>query len=190
MKKVTCPDTRKLPEIAQVEWVRHFTRFAQRRLGWGDAQTTTKEVAKAVHEENTEELLAIMPEARPLVLCGELQHLPALHDALRSGEPAALTDCRHQFLTENMSTPPVLGPCGACGKEQRSTYKQGFTGCAKCGLVQCKPCAFNAMACRSIECFASIRDAVALTVSSLLAQYSSVSNAMRDFMALSSSLVR
>ena len=146
MKKVTCPDTRKLPEIAQVEWVRHFTRFAQRRLGWGDAQTTTKEVAKAVHEENTEELLAIMPEARPLVLCGELQHLPALHDALRSGEPAAVTDCRHQFLTENMSTPPVLGPCGACGKEQRSTYKQGFTGCSKCGLVQCKPCAINTTA--------------------------------------------
>ena len=119
MKKVTCPDMRKLPEIAQVAWVRFFTRSAQRRFGWGDVQTTPEEVANAVHEESTEELLAIMPEARGLIVRGEFQHLPALHDALRSDSPAALTGCKHQFLSETMVTfPLVCGPCGACGKAE------------------------------------------------------------------------
>ena len=31
MKAVTCLNLRKLPEVAQVVWVRHFTRFSQRR---------------------------------------------------------------------------------------------------------------------------------------------------------------
>ena len=35
MKKVTCPDLRKLPELALVKDVRPFTRHSQRRFGWG-----------------------------------------------------------------------------------------------------------------------------------------------------------
>ena len=64
MKKVTCSDLRKLPEVAQIESVRPFTRFSQRRFGWGDAQSTRKDVVAAAREENSAELLAIMPEAR------------------------------------------------------------------------------------------------------------------------------
>ena len=33
MKKVTCLDLRKLPQVAKVKWVRPFTRFSQRRFG-------------------------------------------------------------------------------------------------------------------------------------------------------------
>ena len=141
MKKVTCSDLRKLPEVAQIESVRPFTRFSQRRFGWGDAQSTRKDVVAAAREENSAELLAIMPEARSLVQRGELKHLPALFDAVRSGSPAALADCRHQFFTESMSTPRVLGPCGACGKVESDVYKQGFTRCLTCKGVRCKPCA-------------------------------------------------
>ena len=84
----------------------------QRRFGWGDVQATKEEVVAAACEGNSAELLAIMSEAAPLVHRGELQHLPALFGALRSGLPAALADCKHQFLTESMFTPRVLGPCG------------------------------------------------------------------------------
>ena len=64
MKKVTCSDLRKLPEVAQIESVRPFTRFSQRRFGSGDVQSTRKDVVAAAREENSAELLAIMPEAR------------------------------------------------------------------------------------------------------------------------------
>ena len=97
MKKVTCHDLRKLPEVAKVKWVRELTRFAQRRFGWGDAQATKEEVETAARDGNGAELLAILPEAAPLVHRGELQHLPALFEALKSGAPPALADCQHQF---------------------------------------------------------------------------------------------
>ena len=64
MKKVTCSDLRKLPEVAQIESVRPFTRFLRRRFGWGDVQSTREDVVAAAKEENSAELLAIMPEAR------------------------------------------------------------------------------------------------------------------------------
>ena len=146
MKKVTCPDLRKLPVVAQVEWVRPFSRFSQRRFEWGDIQATKEEVVAAAREEDGAELLAIMPEAAPLVHRGELQQLPALFDALRSGLPAALADCRHQFFTEGIDTPEVQGPCGACGKVKSEAYKQGFTRCPACGGVRCKPCACDSIA--------------------------------------------
>ena len=141
LKKVTCPDLRKLPEVATVEDVRPFTRLSQRRFGWGDAQASREDVVAAVQEENAAELLAIMPEARPLIQRDELEHLPALFDAMRSGLPAALVDCRHEFFTEHMFMAAVLGPCGACGKTQSGTYKMGFTRCSTCNEVRCKPCA-------------------------------------------------
>lgn len=141
MKKVTCADLRKLPAMAQIKYVRPFTRFSQRRFGWGDALATKEEVAEAVSEENREVLLTIMPAAKQLIDSGEPEQLPALFDAQRSGLPAALADCRHQFFTENMYTPRVPGPCGACGKAEGESYKQGFTQCVTCESVRCKPCA-------------------------------------------------
>jgi hypothetical protein len=160
MMKVTLQDGRKLPEIAKVTSVGLFTRLTQRRFGWGDIQATTGEVAKAVHEESAEELLAMMPEARALIVRGEFQHLPAIHDALRSALPA-LTDCQHQLLTETLGTPPMFGPCQVCGTTgtcqicgdggscqiscQRGSNAYGFTGCSDCGSVQCKLCAVNIM---------------------------------------------
>lgn len=140
MKKVTCSNLRKLPEIAQIKCVRPFTRYSQRRFGWGDAQATREEVVAAVNGDDSAKLLAIMPEARPLVRYGELEHIPAIFDALRAGPPAALADCRHQFLTERGML-EVQGPCLECGTEASVMYKQGFTKCASCETVRCKPCA-------------------------------------------------
>ena len=141
MKTVTCLNLQKLPVVAQVEYVRPFTKFSQRRFGWGDVEATTEEVVVAVQEESYAELVAIMPEAKPLIQSGELQQLPALFGAMRSGLPIALADCTHQFLTERMCAPSVLGPCGACGKAESDEYKQGFTRCGKCDSVRCKQCA-------------------------------------------------
>ena len=75
MKTVTCLNLRKLPEVAQVEWIRPFTRFSQRRFGWGDAQATKEEVVVAVQEESCADLLAIMPEGTLLIQICELQQL-------------------------------------------------------------------------------------------------------------------
>ncbi len=141
LKKVTCPDLRKLPQIATVEDVRPFTRLSQRRFGWGDAQASKEDVVAAVQEGNAAELLAIMPEARPQIQRGELERLPALFDAMRSGLAAALADCRHGFLSEHLGMAEVLGPCGACGKAKSDAYKIGFTRCPTCRAVRCKPCA-------------------------------------------------
>ena len=104
---------------------------------------TKEDVARAVLEESERELLAIMPEAAPLIHRGEFNHLPALFDALRSGELAALHNCKHEYFTEGMNTPEVQGPCGACGKVTSHAYKQGFTKCSKCEGVRCKPCAWG-----------------------------------------------
>ena len=141
MKKVTCPDLRKLPELALVKDVRPFTRHSQRRFGWGDAEATREQVLTAVAADDTAELLAIMPEAQKLVGSGDLDQIPALFDALRSERPPAIADCRHQFFMENMMAQPVQGPCLECGMEKSEKYKQGFTKCASCETVRCKPCA-------------------------------------------------
>ena len=85
MKDVTCLDLRKLPQVAQIKWIRPFTRFSQRRFGWGDVHATRGQVAAAAREEDGEEILAIMPGAAALVRRGEFQQLPALFDALRTG---------------------------------------------------------------------------------------------------------
>ena len=143
MKKVTCLDLRKLPEVAVVESVRPFTRVSQRRFCWGDAQATKEEVVAAVRESDDAELLAIMPEARSLIRRNELEHMPALFDAMRSGEPIGLADCRHQFFTENMGSARALGPCGACGRVESDAYTMGFTRCPTCACIRCKPCAAN-----------------------------------------------
>ena len=141
---VTLPDMRKLPDVAEVQWVRHFTRFSQRRYGWGDALATKEEVQAAVDDENGAEVLAIMPTAATLVQRGELEHLPNVFEALRSGLPA-LADCRRQLLSETMFAQQVPGPCGACGKVESDAYRQGFTKCGACDAVRCKPCAIEAM---------------------------------------------
>ena len=141
---VTLPDMRKLPDVAEVQWVRHFTRFSQRRYGWGDALATKEEVQAAVDDENEAEVLAIMPKAATLVQRGELEHLPTVFEAMRSGLPA-LADCRHQLLSETMFAQQVPGPCGACGKVESDAYRQGVTKCGACDAVRGKPCAIEAM---------------------------------------------
>jgi hypothetical protein len=142
MKKVTCSDLRKLPEIAQIKSARLFTRYSQRRCGWGDAQATREEVVAAVNGNDSAEILAIMPEARPLVHSCDLEQVPALSDALRSGLSAAIADCRHRLRTETMQMlVKVQGPCLDCGTEESAMYNQGFTKCASCETVRCKLCA-------------------------------------------------
>ena len=143
MKKVTCLDLRKLTECAVVESVRPFTRVSQRRFCWGDVQATKEAVVEAVRERNNTELLAIMPEAKSLIQRDELEHLPALFDVMRSGEPISLADCMHQFFEERSISVRVPGPCGACGRVESDTYKMGFTRCRTCACTYCKPCATN-----------------------------------------------
>jgi len=101
-------------------------------------------VQAAVDDENEAEVLAIMPKAATLVQRGELEHLPTVFEAMRSGLPA-LADCRHQLLSETMFAQQVPGPCGACGKVESDAYRQGFTKCGACDAVRCKPCAIEAM---------------------------------------------
>ena len=102
------------------------------------------EVQAAVDDENEAEVLAIMPKAATLVQRGELEHLPTVFEAMRSGLPA-LADCRHQLLSETMFAQQVPGPCGACGKVEPDAYRQGITKCDACDAVRRKPCAIEAM---------------------------------------------
>lgn len=97
LKTVTCPDFRKLYQVASVASVRPFTRFSQRRLGWGDAEATKAKVAEAIADEDIQELVAMMPAARSLVQQNKLQDIPTLFEAFTSAQqplgtgPMALT---------------------------------------------------------------------------------------------------
>ena len=113
------------------------TPFSQRRYGWGDALATKEEVQAAVDDETEAEVLAIMPKAAALVQRGELEHLPTVFEAMRSGLPA-LADCRRQLLSEAMFAQQVPGPCGACGKVESDACRQGVTKRGTCGAIWCK----------------------------------------------------
>ena len=118
----------------QVMWARPLTRRLQRLLGWGDAGANREDVKSAARDGDAEELLTIMPSASSLIRRGELDILPALHDAIRTGLPA-LNDCEHEFFTEN-AYQRVCGPCGL------DVHHRGFfTRCGKCGATRCKLCA-------------------------------------------------
>ena len=147
MKKVTCANLMKLSQLASVEWVRPLDRSLQRILGLGDVYATRGDIEKAVGDDNTNELLTLMPNAAALLDREQTLVLPALHDALEAEGLPALADCRHQFSTENMFTPAVDGPCGVCGvTAEQQIGKRGFkdfTECKVCNSVRCKPCALE-----------------------------------------------
>ena len=85
LTKLFCTKTHKLRDLAEVEWVRVFTRAMQRQLGLGDIYATEANIAAACEEENEEELKILMPKAAPLIDQGlELTMLPRLFKALHS----------------------------------------------------------------------------------------------------------
>ena len=50
--KVSCGDLEtlyKLPEIADIVHVRHFTRMSQRRFRWGDCEATREDIQRATY---------------------------------------------------------------------------------------------------------------------------------------------
>ena len=79
-----------LPGGPQVEWVRPLTRRLQRLFCWGDAGSTSEDVARAAIDDNVEELAALVPQAAGMILRREVewQHLPALH-SVSQGAPIA-----------------------------------------------------------------------------------------------------
>ena len=79
-----------LPGGPQVEWVRPLTRRLQRLFCWGDAGSTSADVARAADDDNVEELAALVPQAASMILRREVewQHLPALH-SVSQGAPIA-----------------------------------------------------------------------------------------------------
>ena len=122
MKTVSCYDCRtgeiyKLPKIAYVDRFSHFDRSSQRLLGWGDAYATLEDVDAAVSQCNTDELLTLVLGAASLITRHELEHLPGIFVAMRSGGPPSPHGCRHYFFNETEETVSdvILGPCGVCG---------------------------------------------------------------------------
>ena len=82
LEKYGLSESRKLGNLVAVERVKYFTKVAQRRLGWGDADATREDVVSAVEKENRAELLAIMPSAAQLIERDELAVLPQLFHSL------------------------------------------------------------------------------------------------------------
>ena len=131
-----------LPGTPKMEWVRALTRRLQRLFGWGDVASTREMVSRACNKKDEEELMEILPDATGLIDRGELELLPALHDALQSEVPA-LTDCQHEFFHESPYH-IISGPCarGARGgRPEAPTHTAPYTRCAKCKLVLCARCA-------------------------------------------------
>jgi hypothetical protein len=120
----------------EVQWVRPLTRRLQRLLGWGDVLTSASDVQAACKNGNTAELLAIMPSASSLIHNGELEVLPALHEAT-GNSVLMLPDCAHEFFTENRFQ-RVKGPCGVDAR-----HNGPFTVCVKCKVARCGKCARN-----------------------------------------------
>ena len=79
-----------LPGGPQVEWVRPLTRRLQRLFRWGDAGSTSADVAQAADDDNVEELAALVPHAASMILRKEVEwkHLSALH-SVSQGAPIA-----------------------------------------------------------------------------------------------------
>ena len=79
-----------LPGGPQVEWVRPLTRRLQRLFCWGDAGSTSEDVARAAIDGNVEELAALVPQAAGMIMREEVdwQHLAALH-TVSQGAPIA-----------------------------------------------------------------------------------------------------
>ena len=79
--KVNCGDLEtlyKLPEIADIVHVRHFTRMSQRRFRWGDCDATREDVQRATDNEDSESLLGCMPAAATAITHGCFGAMPAL----------------------------------------------------------------------------------------------------------------
>ena len=121
-----------LPGDPRVQWIRPLTRQLQRLLGWGDVLSTKEDVARACEAGDAAELKALLPQAAALIDREDLDQLPMLHDALRSNEPAPLTDCQHVFF-EGVGQ----GPCPKGLRHCRAP----FTRCSSCGMVACHRCA-------------------------------------------------
>ena len=86
-----------LKSHAQVQDAKLFTKASQCRIGWEGSKIATKEdVEEAIKKEDHGKLLAIMPEATPLINRDELEHLPVLFDMLKQAK--AITDCAHDFF--------------------------------------------------------------------------------------------
>ena len=116
--------------------IKFFTKVSQKRFGWGNADATREDVARAVHEEDHTELLTIMPGAAPLIQRSELASLPQIFTALENGGALALTDCVHELFTETAKSDRVVGPCSTCHQTQLQ-----MTKCANCNSAWCKQCA-------------------------------------------------
>ena len=130
----------KLPGNPQVEWVRPLTRRLQRLFGWGDVASTRADVMRAAKAGDEEELKALLPQAATMIDAGEVDQLPALHDALRAAP--ALEDCKHEFFQENRFE-CVPGPCR---HGPLATHRPPFTRCQQCRLMLCHRCAKDAEA--------------------------------------------
>ena len=81
-----------LPGGLQVEWVRPLTRRLQRLFCWGDAGSTSEDVARAGIDGNVEELAALVPQAGGMLMREEVdwQHIAALHTVTQGAPIASL----------------------------------------------------------------------------------------------------
>jgi len=139
-----------LPGNPKVEWVRPLTRRLQRLLGWGDVASARADVVRATEAGDVNELVELLPQARCMIEAGEMDQLPALHDALR-GETLALEDCKHEFFQEIClkrafgTLADVRGPCHN-GPMTLAAHRPPFTRCQICRLVLCLNCGKEAEA--------------------------------------------
>ena len=101
LRKVRCPDLEILPVHTDVAHVRVFSRLFARRFRWGFA--ASKEEVQAASKDDFQ-LLAMMPEARPLVVSGKKNHLASAAWAAKSGNGrmAASLTAHTMFLPCNI----------------------------------------------------------------------------------------
>ena len=79
-----------------------FTRVTQKLLAWGNLDATKEDVAKAVQNENHQELRARMPQAATLINDEKLDNLPALFEILKGGGSLALTNHTESSLLQDL----------------------------------------------------------------------------------------
>ena len=117
-----------------------FTRVTQKLLAWGNLDATKEGVAKAVQNENYQELRALVPQAATLINEGKLDNLPALFEIIKGGGRLALTNHTESSLLQDLHDmsqkhdwTPGTGVCDVCGSDE------GTVDC-NCGASRCRKC--------------------------------------------------
>ena len=122
--------------FATIKHIKVFTKVSLCRFGW--EPISKKDVEEAVKEEDHNKLMAIMPEAKELIMRDDLQHLPAIYDMLH-GTKAIANSAYEEHEAYKEVTAHIHKWFFKQGLQCHYCGRPSFKAC-DCGKVLCNGC--------------------------------------------------